>query len=204
MRDLQQPYVDYYHHRWTPSWHLHRLLLTHWQRNAVIANPEFGVLASLRRLFNGGVAFRYYVDYHANRSGDMDYRKTDVEATKRHFAETVEGNIAHMLKRDPDSWLADLEPVFDWVRAIQARGGQVFFYESPTHGLTAQMNERVFPHESYWDRFAAASPAPAFRAHDVPELEATPLPDDSHVDFRDKAVYTRHLADALVERGLQR
>ena len=202
VRDMQQPHVDYFHRRWTPSWNLHRSLLTEWQRSALIANPYFGAMASLRRTFAGGAPFRNYVDYHANRSGDIDYRKTDPEAIKRHFAETVEGNIAHMPQRDADAWLADIAPVFDWVRAIQARGGQVIFYESPTAGLVPEIDARMFPRERYWNRFAAASPAPVLSARDVPALAATPLPDDSHLDFRDKAAYTRTLAQALVERGL--
>jgi hypothetical protein len=199
---VQQAYPDYYHQRWTPSWHLHRVLLTAWQRAALIANPEYGVLASLKRGFGGGVPFRNYVNYYSNRSGDIDYTKTDPEATKKHFADTVEGNIARLPKRDPDTWLADIAPVYDWVRAIQARGGTVIFYESPTLGLTRDINDRLYPREQYWNRFVAASPAPVVSANAVPALANTPLPDDSHIDYRNKAAYTRKLVDALVERGL--
>lgn len=199
--DMQQPVIDYYRRRWTPSWHLHRVLLTWWQRLALIANPDFGATATVRRLFDGGAPTRNYVEYHASRGGDIDYTKADPEAVKRHFAATVEGNLARMPKPDPDRWLADLQPVFDWVRAIQARGGQVIFYESPTSGLTRQIDERVFPRNQYWDRFTAASPSPVLSARDVPSLASTPLPDDSHIDYRDKPAYTRALAEALIERG---
>ena len=200
--ELQQPWVDYYHRRWTPSWRFHRAVLNRWQDAALIANPDFGALASVKRAIAGGEPFRNYVTYHADRSGGIDYRKTDPEAIKRHFAETVEGNIARMPQRDADEWLRDLAPVFDWVRAIQARGGKVVFYESPTSGLTRQINERLFPAAQYWDRFAAASPAPAISANTIPELAATPLPDDSHIDYRDKAAYTHRLVDALEARKL--
>ncbi len=200
--ELQQPWVDYFHRRWTPSWNLHRRVLTLWQRHALIANPDFGAAATLKRAFSGGEPFRNYVDYHADRSGDIDYRKTDPEATKRHFAATVEGNIARMPHREPGQWLADLAPVFDWVRSIQSRGGTVIFYESPTSGLTRSINERMYPHTDYWDRFAAMSPAPVLSANALPELADTPLPDDSHIDFRDKAAYTRALVRVLVQRGL--
>ncbi len=199
---LQQAYPDYFHQRWTPSWHLHRVLLTVWQRTALIANPEYGALASLRRSFNGGAPFRNYVNYHGNRSGDIDYTKTDPAGIKRHFAATVEGNIARLPKHDPDAWLANLAMVYDWVRAIQARGGTVIFYESPTQGLTREINDRLYPREKYWNRFAATSPAPVISANAVPSLASTPLPDDSHIDFRDKPAYTRRLVDVLVERGL--
>jgi hypothetical protein len=199
---LQQPWVDYYHQRWTPSWRLHRRLLTDWQRNAVIANPEFGLLASLRHTLSGGEPFRNYVEYHADRSGDIDYRKTDPEALKRHFSATAEGNVARMPKRTPEEWLQGIAPVFDWVRAIRDRGGEVIFYESPTHGFTQELNERRYPRDRYWNHLAQVMPAAMLSAHDVPALASTPLPDDSHLDFRDKATYTRTLAHTLLERGL--
>jgi hypothetical protein len=202
MRDMQQPYVDYYRRRWTPSWHLHRALLTLWQHSAVLANPDFGVLASLRRLLGDAVPFRNFPYRRANRSGDLDFQKMDSAAMKRHFAENAENNIAHMTQRDPVAWLADIEPVFDWVRAIQARGGEVIFYETPTSGPLAEVTEKFLPRASYWEQLAKVSPAPMLSAHDVPALAATPLPDGSHMDFRSKAAYTRDLVDALVARGL--
>lgn len=199
---LQQPYVDYYHQRWTPSWHLHRALLTGWQRTALIANPDFGFVATLKRGFTGGAPFRNYITYYGNRSGDIDYRKTDPEASKKHFAATVEGNIARLPKRDPQQWLANVAPVYEWVKAIQARGGEVIFYESPTSGLTREINDRLYPRAEYWDRFVATSPAPVLSANAIPELASTVLPDDSHIDYRDKAAYTRALVKVLIERGL--
>jgi hypothetical protein len=36
---------------------------------------------------------------------------------------------------------------------------------------------------------------------DEPALAAFHLPDDSHLDFRDKPAYTKALVDALVRRG---
>ncbi|MBS0556759.1 MAG: hypothetical protein JSR27_05020 [Proteobacteria bacterium] len=203
--DMQQSYVDYYHTQWTPSWNFHRMLLTDWQRAAVIANPEFGWKASLLRAFTGAAPFRDYVRYRANRSGDIDYREVDVAASKRHFAETMEGNIAHLPPHDPQRWLADLAPMHAWIAAINARGGSVIFYQSPLSGLQREAMQRVFPPAEYWDRLIAAFPEAHFLdADDVPELAAFRLPDDSHMDYRDKAAYTDALARVLVERGFVR
>lgn len=201
-REAQQPWIDYYHRRWTPSWRLHRIALSAWQRLALIANPDFGALATLKRAFTGGEPYRNYITYRTNRASDIDFTKTDAEATKRHFAATVEANITNLPARTADEWLADLTPVFDWVRAIQGRGGAVIFYESPTSGYLREISDRLYPRDRYWDRFAAASPTPVLAARDVPALAATRLPDDSHVDFRDKATYTQKLIDTLVQRGL--
>lgn len=200
--DMQQPYVDYFHKQWTPSWNLHRHLLTDWQRTAVIANPAFGWKASLMHAFDGGQPFHDYIRYYANRSGDIDYRQTDPESTKRHFAATMEGNIARLPPHDPQRWLADLAPLHAWIAAIDARGGSVIFYQSPIGGLQRDAMRSVFPPAEYWDRLITAFPEAHFLdADDVPELAAFRLPDDSHMDYRDKPAYTDALAATLIERG---
>ena len=203
--DMQQPYVDYYHTQWTPSWDFHRTVLSGWQRAAIIANPEFGWKASLLRAFTGAAAFRDYVRYHADRSGDIDYREVDVAASKRHFAETLEDNIAHLPPHGAQRWLTDLAPMHAWIGAIDARGGSVIFYQSPLSGLQRETMQRVFPPAEYWDRLVAAFPEANFLdADDMPELAAFRLPDDSHLDYREKPAYTDALAEVLIERGFVR
>ena len=200
--DMQQPYVDYFHRQWTPSWNLHRGLLTEWQRAAIVANPEFGWKASLLRIAAGGMPFHDYVRYYANRSGDIDYQQVDVAASKRHFAESLESNIARLPPHDPQRWLSDLEPMHAWVTAINARGGRVIFYQSPVAGLQRDSLQRLFPRADYWDRLVAAFPEADFLdALDVPALAHFSLPDESHLDFRDKPAYADALAAALAERG---
>lgn len=200
--DMQQPYVDYFHRQWTPSWNLHRRLLTDWQRIAVIANPAFGWKASLIHALDGGRPFHDYIRYYANRSGDIDYSLTDPESSKRHFAEALEGNIAALPPHDPQRWLDDLAPVHTWIAAIAARGGSVIFYSSPVSGQEREALQRVFPRAQYWDRLVAAFPEAHFLdALDVPALSRFPLPDDSHLDYRDKPAYTDALAQTLLEHG---
>jgi hypothetical protein len=201
-QDMQQPYVDYFRKQWTPSWNLHRHLLTDWQRFAVIANPAFGWKAGLAHALDGGQPFRDYIRYYANRSGDIDYRQTDPESSKRHFAEAMEGNIAHLPPHDPQRWLADLQPMHAWIAAITARGGSVIFYSSPVSGLQRDALQRVFPPAEYRDRLVAAFPEAHFLdALDVPALSRFDLPDDSHLDYRDKPAYTDALAETLLARG---
>jgi hypothetical protein len=199
---LQQSYVDYYHHHWTPSWRVHRALLNRWQQTAAISNPELGVLATLKRLFGAPPPMRSYVTYHPDRSGDIDYTRTDPEGAKRHFAAVAETNIANLPKYTPEAWLAEVEKALDHARAIEARGGRVIFYESPISGFNRQIMDRVYPPELYWNRFAAVSPVPVISGRDHPELVAFPLPDDSHIDGRNKAAYTRAVIAMLKAKGL--
>ncbi|MEO7199256.1 MAG: hypothetical protein ABIY56_03470 [Dokdonella sp.] len=205
-RDMQQPYVDYFHQRWTPSWRLHRGALTWWQHTAVIANPDFGVLPSALRWLDGHPdPWKSYVRFRADRSGDADYSKVDIAPLTKIFAD----NFQRRLQSDPappaQRWLAQLTDVQGWVGQIQARGGEVIFYNTPTAGELRQHADAAYPKDQYWDRFASMIGAPTLDYTEVSALEAIPLPDGSHLDYRDKPAYTQALVDALVQRGwLQR
>jgi hypothetical protein len=204
--DMQQPLVDYYHRQWAPSWHLHRLLLTHWQHNAVIADADLGLVASAVRLLDGSAPPRPdYFRFHPDRSGDIDYTLTDAAAAKKHFGEVLANSQDLHAAVAPEQWRADLAQVYEWTKRIQARGGKVIFYQSPTGPTLTQIEALRHPKALYWDRFAADSPAPVLDAMDDPVLRTFELPDDSHLDYRSKPAYTRALVEALVERGwLQR
>ncbi len=199
--ERQQSYVDYYHRQWSPSWRVHRIVLTRWQRYTVIANPEMGWHDSLRYLFDGGKPFKTFATYYANRSGDVDFSKGNPKAMKRHFAADLDQRIAAFPHVSPKQWLSDLAPVADWVRAIQSRGGEVIFYQSPTHGLDRQSSDTVLPQAQYWQRLPEVIPAHFLDTMQVPSLARIPQPDDSHFDYRNKNAYTDALVNELLRRG---
>lgn len=200
--DMQQPLVAYYHRQWSPSWHLHRLLLNVWQAHVDVANPELGVVATTLRWIAGAPPpQRDYFRFYADRSGDIDYTQVNAEAARRHFEELVASGQGTRALVAPETWFADLDEVYEWTKRINARGGKVIFYQSPTAGVVHDADAIAHPHALYWDRFAANAPAVVLNAADDPRLRAFPLPDDSHLDFRDKPAYTQALVDALVERG---
>ena len=201
-RDVQKDYVDYYHQQWTPSWRIHRHVLTHWQETTVLGDPRFSWLSALRYATGRGKPFHDYALLHHNRSGDIDYRRIDTSASKRHFAESAEKNLARMPYYSPESWLASLDVVFDWVARIEARGGRVIFYRSPVSGLHETVTDHHFPPEQYWERFLDLSPVPVVDANLEPEFDRFQLPDDSHLDYRDKADYTQTWLDVMRARGL--
>ena len=201
--DMQQPLVDYRRRQWSPSWRVHRLLLSLWQAHAVVANPDLGVVAAaLRALGDAARPQPEYFTFHADRSGDIDYTRTDVAAARRHFSELAADPEHLRALVEPQQWFADLADVYAWTRCIQARGGEVIFYQSPTGKALHAAELQVHPPELYWRRFAANASAPVIDAADVPALRAFNEPDESHLDFRDKPAYTRALVDTLVQRGL--
>jgi hypothetical protein len=201
--DMQQPLVDYYHKQWAPSWHLHRLLLTRWQRSAAVADPDLGFVASTLRWIGGAEPPRpEYFRFHPDRSGDIDYALTDAAAARKHFGEVLANSQQLHAAVAPEQWHADLAQVYEWTKRIQARGGKVIFYQSPTGPTLTRIEAIRHPKAQYWDRFAADSPAPVFDAMDDAALAKFELPDDSHLDYRSKPEYTRALVEALLRRKL--
>ena len=201
--DMQQPLVDYRRHQWSPTWRAHRLLLNLWQAHAVVANPDLGVVAALRRALGDTASPQPdYFTFYTDRSGDIDFTRTDVDAARRHFSELAADPKHLRALVEPQQWYEDLTDVHAWTRRIQARGGEVIFYQSPTGKALHAAELQIHPPELYWRRFAASTTAPVIDAADVPALRAFNEPDESHLDFRDKPEYTRTLVDTLVARGL--
>lgn len=200
--EMQQPWVDHYHRQWTISHDLHRQLLTQWQRHAVIARQDFSLLRTLVRWLDGeSEPFHPYMQMRATRDGFIDYAHTDTSVHRRELEAHLAKYGGKLPGPDPRAWLDNLAQVKEWVLAIQQRGGDVIFYATPISGLRRQVEEDTYPRPQFWDRLADATGAHTLHADDVPALRDFPLPDESHIDYRNKARYTDALIDALLARG---
>lgn len=201
--DAQQPFVDYYHHQWSPSWHFHRLLLTAWQRNAIVGSERFSIVSRLLRwIGNGPPPWRSPVRFHADRSGGIDFSRVDKAALTRGFVEGLQQDLRKHPAIPADRWLADLQRVREWCDAIRQRGGKVIFFRTPTSGALQADENAAFPRSRYWDKLAEATRSPTFYATDAAYFKSLNLHDGSHVDYHDRPAYTRALVAALTERGL--
>lgn len=201
--DAQQAYVDYFHRRWSPSWHLHRSLLTRWQHAMVIAGPDFGATSEIKR-FLGSPAWpwRSPTAFHADRSGDIDFSHADQAGLTRSFVDGLQSDLRVHPPEKIGTWLTGLEPISAWVAAIRKRGGNVIFVQTPTAGELRTLEDAAYPRATYWDRLSTVVDVATIHSDDVPALQAFNLPDGSHVDMHDKPAYTRALVDALTERSL--
>lgn len=199
---MQQAQVDYFHQQFTPSRSLHRRLLSHWQRWSVLARPDFSLTRSVLRSWKAEPEpFHPFQWLSLRRYGSIDFTVGDPEVPKQDLIREVESHDGHLPRFPFDEWWPQVEASHAWVNAIQARGGEVIFYASPTSGFRREVFEDWAPRAEYWDKMAAVSPAKVVNALDVPALRDFPLPDDSHVDFRQKPAYTHALIDALQARG---
>ena len=202
-RWMQEPYTDYYDTRWSPNWHLHRLLLTPWQARMTVARGPLGAVPTLSRWL-GGLPPQHpsHVWLEANRTGTIDFTRVNPVDLANHFAVGLEKDIANNPPPSPEQWLAELAPVVRWVERIEARGGEVIFYEPPVSGRQRQLAEKAYPRADYWQRFIDHYTLTGLNYQDEPALLAFELPDESHVSGNQRPAYTRTLIEILQRRGL--
>ncbi len=81
--------------------------------------------------------------------------------------------------------------------AIELRGGHVVFVVLPTSGLITEMEAKQFPRKKFWDRFAGLTHSRTLHFVDVPMMKKCPVPDGSHIDYRNRGPLTVALLDAL-------
>lgn len=195
---MQDPYIDYYSSVWSPARKAHRLLLNYWQEYMVIAGPKFGLTESLSRLVGRGEMphpVNFTID--RDRNSALDFSVVDANALARNFAQGLRSDIELNPPPLPEEWLADLAHVTGWVERIHRRGGQVIFYTPPVAGAQWSLAEAAYPRRLYWDALMVRYGFNNLVAEDIPEMRNINLPDESHMDRRDKAEYTRLLFEAL-------
>ncbi len=200
--DTQQPYVDYYHNKYTLNEKLNRRLSVVFQRRLAIIHPQL----RLDDLLVHWVKTRhlpppYYIETHADRSRLADYSRVDIEAHRQFTLGRAQWLCSRTL---PSSikWLEDAMKLEEWVQAIHCRGGQVIFIQFPTTGDHLRYDEFMFPRAQYWDAFAAKTSALCLHFQDAPQLAGFACPDWSHIDRADAPRFTQELARVLDDRGL--
>ena len=89
------------------------------------------------------------------------------------------------------------ERVARLVKKIEKRGGHVIFVSLPTDGLVRAIDEKRYPRELFWDRFAKSVEVKAINSADYPTLIAFRCPDGSHMDLRERTAFTLALTKVL-------
>lgn len=133
-----------------------------------------------------------YTQVRETRFRFADFRRTDVEELRRHWAE----RFAVMGREPtPEEFAARCTEVEDAVRRIHAKGGRVVFLYMVTSGGVHDIENARFPRQRYWDVFAAGTSAAAIHFEDVASLATFVCGDDSHLD----GVAARSFSTALAQ-----
>lgn len=199
--DMQRPWLDYRATRWNWNWRGHRLLLDEWQQASVLANPDLGLVRTLKRAWTGGTAAPPYTQSAADRSGFMRYDKIDAEKLAASFEASIDYKLGRFPAPSPAEFLAQSRPAIEAAQRIEARGGRVVFVALPLRGRLVEMETRYMPRAAYWDLFAKQPGVHAIHYDDVPEWRDLELPDRSHVRPEGRPVLTRGLIAEIERRG---
>lgn len=102
----------------------------------------------------------------------------------------------------PKDLAARLRDVEEMVATIRSRGGDVIFVRLPAahHSLRFELSR--FPRRQHWDVFADEIDAVAIHYGDYPGLSQVVPADGDHFDKAQAVIFTRALADVLIQLSL--
>lgn len=162
---------------------------------------------------------KFYLSMHPNRQSDADYRRVNqlvffTGRVERHLGivldysklRSLEDFFVEVRKRlaekPPGQGVdtAEFGYVNTLINRILNRGGKVVLVRLPTSSLIWEIDEYRWPRVKGWDRFAASTRARTIHFRDYPTLQFK-LPDGSHLDVRDKVVFTTALAKILMNQA---
>ena len=193
----------YFEHDWTPNWAVHRRLLNELQRHWVFLTPRLGLFPLLKSAITDAPApFLAHDTLSARREGFLNFDRVSASGLSEMFRVGLVEDLAQHPPPSEEHWLRALAPVKTWVQQIEARGGRVIFFVPPVSGHQAALAEAAYPFARYWQRFITEYDLRGWHYLESDVFKTLELPDNSHVDARQKAEYTRLLLVELKGRGL--
>lgn len=200
---MQQAYVDYYEHQFTPNWHIHRLLLNVWQEHLVIARDAMSLSQTFARLIDTGrQPWRPNYTLDANRAGHLTFSDASARNLAKNFGDELEQFYLDYPPPSADEWLNELAVMAEWIQAIEARGGKVILYEPPVSGRQKSVANSYMPKADYWDKLVSTYQLTAINYQDEPKLQGFDQPDESHIAGDQRDEYTAQLIQLLIDKNL--
>lgn len=83
------------------------------------------------------------------------------------------------------------------VDKIKARGGKVIFVRPPSTGSFLAAEKKGFPRENYWDKLLSITGTDGIHYTDYPVIAGFNCPEESHLNLRDAAIFTKELVRIL-------
>lgn len=146
----------------------------------------------------------FYAPMRPDRYRPMDFSLADVDRVLRG---RIEREMEFQETAAPLSEKLFMDKVVridEMIQKIESRGGRVIFVRFPSTGVVRQMEGQAWPREKYWDNLVANTRAKAIHFEDYPSLFQFDCPDGSHLDKQDAEIFTRFLAEILLEKKMLR
>ena len=201
------------------QWHFDRLEnLLEWHWRGLLRSYADGArpMDSLfYRIFNQP-HMPQYLQTNFDRSRDADYRKLPMPdfyiarvgrnlgkhapadlGRYRSYPEVfaaLQQSINALPVADTHGLTEKLQQLRATIDKIQARGGKVVFLIMPSSGLVREIEQRQYPDTLFLQPLRQALPVPLIDSAREPLLADFICPDGSHLDYRDKARFTRVFA----------
>jgi hypothetical protein len=191
---LPQSYVNYFHARTSVS-DLEIGAREFFQERFAFLLPAFSPHTRLMRL---GVPTGNGQKIVSNRFSPYDFAHSpDIEAARQHWERAFREALVPI---SDDQVLRFAERVSAWVKAVQARGGNVIFLRMVSSYGVRAVEDTVSP-RAQWDLFASHVAGIAIHYEDVPSLRDFQAMDGAHLDANDARAFSAALGRVLVERG---
>jgi hypothetical protein len=172
-------------------------------------NFVFGIRVCSR--INSGRIFRkveatypLYAPMRPDRYRAMDFSMTDVDRIRRGRIRREKEFQEKAAPLSDERFMEKVARIDQMVQKIENRGGRVIFIRLPSTGVVRRIEDQTWPREKYWDILAVNTQANAVHFEDYPSLSKFDCPDGSHLDVRDARIFTRSLAEILLEQKLIR
>jgi hypothetical protein len=145
-----------------------------------------------------------YAPMRPDRYRAMDFSMTDVDRIRQGRIRREKEFQEKAAPLSDERFMEKVARIDQMVQKIENRGGRVIFIRLPSTGVVRRIEDQTWPREKYWDILAVNTQANAIHFEDYPSLSQFDCPDGSHLDVRDARIFTRSLAEILLEQKLIR
>ena len=99
-------------------------------------------------------------------------------------------------------FLEKMQKMVFTVNRLESHGGKVIFIRMPTSDLIRQIRNKRYPQDRFWTYMEKEFPGKTINADTNPIMNRLHCPDGSHLDKKDRQIFTVALAQELRSRGV--
>jgi hypothetical protein len=196
----QQSFIDYCHTSFSFNRQLNHRISAWLQSKLVFLNPQSSSLRLWGNLLTKNkLPVPFYSKTLFSREQLLDYKRADEKFLKELHDSRLNG-IKSQVKPTfltPDKWLNETKHWGNLVNKFRARGGRIIFVRMPLSEEIWKFESQITPPEKYWEVFTNKLNVKSLYFADYPDLSNFEFPDTSHLDMRDKPVFTHLLLNHL-------